>query len=60
MDFKPDEKLIREVTCCLLIASPVPLFCGLSPLYETTYKIGDIPRFVTQIENSGHLLALSQ
>jgi nucleoside phosphorylase len=59
VDFKPDEKLIREVTCCLLIASPVPLFCGLSPLYETTYKIGDIPRFVTQIENSGHLLALS-
>jgi nucleoside phosphorylase len=59
VDFKPGEALIRDVTYCLLIVSPMPLFCGLSPLYETTHKVGDIPRFVAEIERAGHLLALS-
>ena len=57
--FKPDEVDLREVTCCLLVASPLPLFCGLSPLHETTYQIGDAPRFFAQIERAGHLLTLS-
>ena len=52
---------IREVTCCLLIASPVPLILRpLSPLRKPAYKSRrHAPASSPQIENSGHLLALS-
>ena len=59
VDFVPSETLIREVMCCLLIASPAPLYCGLSPVWETSYQFGDIPKFVGQLEQSLHLTLLS-
>ena len=58
--FMPDERLIREVTCCLLIASPAAaILWPLPRLGNLLPMIGNIPRFVAELENSGHLVALS-
>ena len=47
--FTPNERLIREVTTCLLVASPAPLYCGLSPAWETLHPIPGVAAFVGQL-----------
>ena len=51
--FTPTERLIREITTCLLIASPVPLYCGLSPAWETLYPLPGVAAFVAQLSAKG-------
>jgi hypothetical protein len=57
--FTPDERLIRSVTSCLLISNPAGLYCGLSPVWETSYGEGPVIRFVTNLALGGHLLLMS-
>jgi Effector-associated domain 1 len=57
--FTPDERLIRSVTSCLLISNPAGLYCGLSPVWETSYNEDAVIRFVTSLALGGHLLLMS-
>lgn len=59
VNFTPDANLIRDVTSCLLIASPAPLYCGLSPVWETSFGLAGVAQFVAQVERAGHLTLLS-
>ena len=55
------RNFIREVTCCLLIASPAPLILRpLSSLRKQSYKTRQHPQATSQrIKESGHLITLS-
>ena len=57
--FTPDEHFIRSVTSCLLISNPAGLYCGLSPVWETSYHDDPVIRFVTNLALGGHLLLMS-
>jgi hypothetical protein len=57
--FTPDESLIRSVTSCLLLANPAGLYCGLSPVWETTYENDPVVQYVAGLALGGHLSLMS-
>ena len=58
VNFAPDEELIRSVTSCLLISNPAGLYCGLSPVWETSYDNDPVIQFVMKLALGGHLLLM--
>lgn len=59
VEFTPSARMVWDSICCLIVSSPAPLYCGLSPAWETSYRLGTVPALLARLAQTSHLLLLS-
>lgn len=59
VDFHPTPNLIRDATRCLLISTPVCLYCNLSTAWECPASTPAVARFLANVVREGHLRLVS-
>jgi nucleoside phosphorylase len=59
VEFNPTPTLIRDITRCLLLATPVHLYCNLSTAWECSASTPAVVKWLANIAQFGHLRLIS-